>query len=896
MGRTVVSPPLTFNYTNQNENGVGDFPYYTPGINNNLQYTLKWRRLADSLGTGESIKAVNELFSYTTEGTSIGQFNPVVLKEMVLPNGKSYRFSYNSYGEMNRIEYPTGAVERFRYEALPPFSFSVGTQQIYYTQGNRGVVERWLSPDGNPSNEQHWQYSIPHDSFLRATAPYRVVTTAPDGTRSERYLYVGKEISNLDAPKLPSQLAGKTYEERFYGTDGTLLRRVLSEWNEANITGGGGGTGGGGCVILCMEGEGSGVVQESSSTIASSPSPYLASYPRLTRVTSIIFEKGSSQALAQSVVSKYDGYTNVKREIAYGFTVLDASVASTIGITNIQLGNALRTTENNYITDPHYLARQMVSLLTSTTQKVGDENGSIVGKVEVFYDETNYARITENTTLPSFATNSWVDPQADIDIPSGSKSTFGDITTKRSYYDIANNLYIETHAQADKFGNSRKAWDAKGNVSEIQYDQQFAFAYPTKIVTPIPATSVNPTTSLYHGSQTAFETNINYDFNTGVVLSTTDSNGQTTWFEFNDSLNRPTKMIRPQGGGQTLIEYGDVPGNLFVKAKTQIAENNYIERTEFLDGLGRSSRSRSKYLAGDILTETQYDQMGRVWKVATPYRDGGSVSWTITSYDDIGRVKEIITPDGAKFKTYYDIATTGTNIGTVITAEEQTGRKRRSISDAFGRIIRVDEPHASTGNLGSFDNPVQASYYSYTITGSLQTVTQGGQTRTYYYDAVGRLISINNPESGTISYSYDANNNLSTKTDARNITTMYYYDSLDRLISHTYRNCQEQSCTSEGTPDVNYFYDGTGVTQTVTNAKGRLTKVSSSASETRYMDFDATGQLISSQQVIDGQTYSMNYLYNLAGNLVAEIYPSGRVVTNSYNSCYATKWKKSKKK
>ncbi len=32
-----------------------------------------------------------------------------------------------------------------------------------------------------------------------------------------------------------------------------------------------------------------------------------------------------------------------------------------------------------------------------------------------------------------------------------------------------------------------------------------------------------------------------------------------------------------------------------------------------------------------------------------------------------------------------------------------------------------------------------------------------------------------------------------------------------------------------------------------------------------------------------GQTYSFRYSYNLAGALTSETYPSGRVITNSYD-------------
>src|SRR6266852_4356325 len=45
-------------------------------------------------------------------------FNPVVLSEIVLPNGLSYKFSYNIYGEIDKVIYPTGAFERSEYSQV----------------------------------------------------------------------------------------------------------------------------------------------------------------------------------------------------------------------------------------------------------------------------------------------------------------------------------------------------------------------------------------------------------------------------------------------------------------------------------------------------------------------------------------------------------------------------------------------------------------------------------------------------------------------------------------------------------------------------------------------------------------------------------------------------------
>src|SRR5207244_3854429 len=42
-------------------------------------------------------------------------FNPVVLAEIILPNGQSYKFSYNEFGEIDKVSYPTGGYQRYIY-------------------------------------------------------------------------------------------------------------------------------------------------------------------------------------------------------------------------------------------------------------------------------------------------------------------------------------------------------------------------------------------------------------------------------------------------------------------------------------------------------------------------------------------------------------------------------------------------------------------------------------------------------------------------------------------------------------------------------------------------------------------------------------------------------------
>jgi YD repeat-containing protein len=84
-----------------------------------------------------------------------------------------------------------------------------------------------------------------------------------------------------------------------------------------------------------------------------------------------------------------------------------------------------------------------------------------------------------------------------------------------------------------------------------------------------------------------------------------------------------------------------------------------------------------------------------------------------------------------------------------------------------------EDPNGSLNHL---------TQYTYDGRDELKGVTQGVQSRTFTYDALKRLTSANNPESGMINYSsYDMLGNLLTKSDPNSVTVTYLYDALSRI-------------------------------------------------------------------------------------------------------------------
>lgn len=840
--------PRTKNYGKSGAGiAKGDYSYYLPGLSGNLQYTLKWRYLIDpqtnqsvmspdANGNSRQLKyAENRICTSSNSNGTVSPalfdsgslislcavigsgtaqlFNPIVLSEVVLPDGRSYQFKYNEYGEIDKATYPTGSTERFEYAEVSAIDGVSGAPMGV----NRGVIKRWVSETGLTADEALWTYS--NNYYNAAQGNYFSRMVAPDGTITAYrvYLNTGSENFGFGTTKV-----GKIYETAAFKATGEVRRRNLIDYFEDSTT----------------------------------YSGYTARRDaRPVREISLVFEDGASSALAAQTVYEYDSNAdpayrarlNIKRMNTYDFTAIALSTAqnSDIGtIANLISSNApAKTTETYYLYDANYLARNMTALPSEV--RLLDAVGAIKSKSQFVYDEGGYTPISYG-----IAPNSWENP--------GTLKR-GQVTTTRNFYDISAGQYIETHLQTDQFGQPRKMWDGEGNLAQTEYETTY-YTYPVRSITP------KPDASGVSGSNLELQTTTVYDANTGLPLSVTDADGHTATMEYNDALLRPTRVTAPNGQ-QAITEYGagTSASTRYVKSRTQIDSQNWKESYSWYDGLGRTVKSQSVDSGGDVFAETQYDNMGRAKKATNPYRTGETIYWTESFYDDLSRVVKVKTPDLAEVNTAYSLATTGADVGTAVTVTDQALKQRRSITNGLGQLTRVDEP--TTTGLGTIASPNQYTNYSYDSLNNLTMVTQGAQTRSFVYDSLSRLKSATNPESGTINYGYDNNGNLTTKSDARSITTTYAYDALNRVISRSYND-------NNVTPAVSYFYDN------LTNAKGKLIKVSSSVSQTEYTSFDNLGRVLAHKQTTDGQVYNTAYSYNLSGALIEETYPSGRVVKN----------------
>lgn len=900
MGR-VISMPWPANP------GPGDYTYSLPAFNNTTTtYTLKFRSLSSALtpdaqGQTPALKMVADYylpnpslppsgstgsnFPQTNAGSTLftsgyadpdetinsyvymigrGQsggslFNPTVLTEIDIPNGQSYKFSYNIYGELDKVFYPTGGYQRYQYGNVS----SPSALSIPYGQGSRGITSRTLSVNGTGSDEAQWQYS---------TSNWPMTITAPDGTRTETYLFLASEASNNFGYKDARE--GSVVEERVYAAvaqGGAMLRRTLYDYAQTSTT-----------------------LNKPVPPNTFNTGTYTAyRNPRTTKTVNLILDTGGD-ALAKTVIHDYapNGYeftTGLDRTATTetNFAAVTQTSAQNDPIGSMTQGTTATKVETVYLNNAAYQNRNILALPTSVSLR-GLIGGILqtVSRVETSYDD--FALLTYgDLTAPGYS-----DPGT---------TTRGNVTISKRYSDVGLGLYLETHAQFDQCGNVRSNTNERGAVLELEYSSSYKHAFATQTTAPAPDPSGT------HGSASTFVSANAFDFTTGLATTNTDVNLQSTTFSYQDDqgnydpLNRLRKVTRPDGSW-TKTTFNDVVGDLFVLTETSQDATHSSKSYDYVDPMGRGSRSfTSESATSYIARDTIYDQMGRASKVSNPYRTStrngvADVShtsdWITTTYEPLGRVATVTLPDSSVVQTAYQ--------GVYTTITDQAGTQRRQKTDALGRIVRVDEPNLS-GSLGTVDAPAQPTSFEYDTQSHVVHVIQGTspvQHRYFKYDGLGRLtyehqieqaaiFTASDPVTGHSNWSrklvYDETiasvpypGLLTSAYDARNIQTQFRYDNLNRVYQVSF---------TDGTPTVTNNYDQPRATYF---NKGRLTEaltaaVGSIPATGQLYNFDVMGRVKNNQQTVGSESYSITYTFNLGGALTSETYPSGRVVNYAFD-------------
>lgn len=408
-----------------------------------------------------------------------------------------------------------------------------------------------------------------------------------------------------------------------------------------------------------------------------------------------------------------------------------------------------------------------------------------------------------------------------------------------------------------------------------------------------------------YGTSSAATTRYTYDPTTLGVMSTTDPNGHTAEMSYDasgnliaqidglgrgtvnayDALNDVTAVTDPKGVTTTMTYDGN--GNLLTKS-TPLVGSSPTQSATTTNAYGDSTHP------GDRTGMTDPD--GKVWHYAyDTYGDPTSVTDPLgdqatNAYNTVGWVASRVSPKGN---------VSGCNCAAQYTTTDSYVDPQTGVVDEFGDVRTVTDPlgHVTTRSydaernlVGATDPDGHTTQYRYDLAnertdtiradgsdlhtdyfpdGTVQDqVDAAGNTTTYAYDALGRETSQITPvttacPSGcTTTYTYDGAGNRLTMVDPLMQTTTSAYDAANGLTSITY---------SDGkTPNVTGIaYDSDGRRTTMTDGTG-----------SSHWVYDSLGRMTSYQ---NGAGATVQYGYDLKGQLTAITYPNGKVVSRGYD-------------
>jgi len=820
-------------------------------------YTLTWATQTPSFNLSATLDNPSNQYC---RGGSWGNGGPYpAITAITLPTGDKFQFFYDStYALVNKIVYPGGGYVSYTWAPNTQAEFatlpdSLGNANVcFFTYDLVALSHRYVSFDGvTVAQQQDFSYSTNWGGGYEAWSSKQTTVTTHDllrGTTSQT-VYTYGPLSVVRPPYVPQLYAQQIpLEQTVVDKDGNGVtqRTVSKTWaDQFELTSQQTTVDGLTSQINYTYGSGAQVTEKDEYDFGTSgPGPLLrkttSTYQSFSNTPIYTYGPSIFDRPCQTIV--YDGSSNrvAETDSLYdgGATVCGtAGMRSVMGVSNLPAGTHDETYYGASSTAPR-------GNLTSKTVQCFPSCSNAVSTYA--YDET------------------------------GQVLTSTDPCGNAACADMTGTNHTTTYSYADCF-------TAGGPSSNTN-------AYLTTITRP-------STNGVAHVQ------GLCYTYADGQRTKITDENQQVTTLKYNDPMDRLTEIDYPDKG-QTTISYPNPTTTEEVRAITSTISTNVFT---YFDGVGQTIQTKtavpvSTCSGGWAYTDTAYDGLGRTFSVSNPYCTKADATYGVTQtyYDVLNRPCLVVPPDGMPPSTYScpttspgnDILTTYSANSTTdcATVTDQAGNSRKSCTDGLGRMKGVWEDPGSSPHLN------YETDYQYNLLDDLISVVQNGsRQRTFTYDSLSRLTQATNPESGIISYSYDANGNLISKTapapnqtGSATVATTQTYDALNRITSKTYSN---------GTPGVYYYYDqSTWGGLTLTNPIGRFTSAGT---------FDGTCWLASSGFSYDPMSrlnLQIDYLlptetsgcpggiwtttsasYDLAGNQTSLTYPSGRKVTDQYD-------------
>jgi YD repeat-containing protein len=363
-------------------------------------------------------------------------------------------------------------------------------------------------------------------------------------------------------------------------------------------------------------------------------------------------------------------------------------------------------------------------------------------------------------------------------------------------------------------------------------------------------------------------TTLTYDTGTGNVMSVTRPLIGTTSFSDYDAVGKLGRLTDVNDQSQAFT-YDGMERIIAVTHEADNSTSSVSYNTAGLpetitdeDGVLRSYDYDPVYgrliqktdMEGNSIVYT-YDVQGNLIEMVKHDLSGTRTSRKRWSYKHPvipGRIWKQINADDTYTEYDYD------SEGNIISVTDFNGNTTTYGYDPLNRLVAISQPN---GVLTSF---------SYDLHGNLVSVIDAEGNRTnYMYDDMGRVVSATSPDTGTTNYVYDAAGNPIKETDAKGNAVVYSYDLLNRLEAARFPDSRD---------DITYTYDKG------TYGVGRRTGITGPAGKIAF-DYDSRGRLIGKTSTVNGYSHPVSRTFTPGGRLLSFIYTSGRTIDyNRYTS------------
>ncbi|MFH1650009.1 MAG: hypothetical protein ABIA93_05650 [Candidatus Woesearchaeota archaeon] len=483
----------------------------------------------------------------------------------------------------------------------------------------------------------------------------------------------------------------------------------------------------------------------------------------------------------------------------------------------------------------------------------------------VYYDTNNNMVVDTEDELVSYSRTEYSEF-------TGQVRPFRDV----QWLDVNDNKVMDA---ADRYTTTQRTYDPYGN--ELSYTDQLSrtthFSYGSN------AEPCSNSPDLLSSKLTCTRNSNNLismkKYNTdGSVVESTDEAGRTTRYTYDD-FGRLEEVYLPgdvQPSTTVVYSYAKSTGplsptNMNVQTVSSLVSDGQIaQKTQYFDGLGRvRAISQTENSTSNTVTLVLYDAAGNTIRSTIPARniDIAQALASLSSISSMPGIDVVYSSDpmqrvtriqeyGLSSSTRKSYSSDGTNLINTVTDVDNVATVQ--YFDARGNLVRIE------GALGD------TSSFEYDILGRIASSTDAlGETTSIQFDSLGRLIRKESPELGVETYDYYDDGRPKSATNSRGIRVLYTYDIAGRITYTDYPTDQ----------DITYVYD-----DQTHNAIGKLAEVTIGEDSMSYYYEPARGRLVRTDQILDGELYTIQYDYTESGLVSKKTLPSGLELEYEYDA------------